>query len=153
MKIKRSSGAVVFNDSIGENYYLVLLYGGGHWDFPKGGIEEGESEIETALREIREETSLQNVQIIEGFKRIISYTYKSDDDTVYKTVTFFLGRTNEFRVTLSKEHKAYAWLKYPDALTQLTFRTAKQVLMDAEDFLRKNHFIHGGGRSSIRNMS
>ncbi|MEM0381967.1 MAG: NUDIX domain-containing protein [Nitrososphaerota archaeon] len=152
MKTKRSSGAVIFNDSIGENYYLVLLYGGGHWDFPKGGIEEGESEIETALREIREETSIKNVQIIEGFKRVITYTYKSDNDTVYKTVTFFLGRTDEFQVTLSREHKAYAWLKYLDALNQLTFRTAKQVLMDAELFL-KNNSSQGRGRPFIRNTS
>ncbi|MCS7145184.1 MAG: NUDIX domain-containing protein [Nitrososphaerota archaeon] len=151
MKLRRSAGAVIFNNSIGENYYLVLLYGGGHWDFPKGGIEEGESEVETALREIKEETNLRDVRIVEGFKRVISYTYKSDE-TVYKTVIFFLGHTNEFQVILSKEHKAYAWLKYKDALSQLTFRTAKQVLMDADVFL-KSHPVFGVNKPQIGNMS
>ncbi|MEM0445491.1 MAG: NUDIX domain-containing protein [Nitrososphaerota archaeon] len=152
MKTKRSCGAVVFNDSIGDNYYLLLLYGGGHWDFPKGGIEEGESEIETALRELREETSLQNVEVIDGFKRVISYHYKSDDEVVLKTVTFFLMHTGEFRVVLSKEHKAYAWMKFKDALSQVTFRTAKQVLVDAENFIR-SHPLFGGNKTYVRSTS
>lgn len=151
MKLKRSAGAVVFNDSIGENYYLVLLYAGGHWDFPKGGIEEGESELETALREVREETSLRDIRIIDGFKRVITYSYRSDE-VVYKTVTFFLGHTREFQVMLSKEHKAYAWLKFRDALSQLTFRTAKQVLMDADAFL-KSRPLNEPGRDSVCSMS
>jgi len=151
MKQKRSAGAVIFNDSIGDFYYLLLLYGGGHWDFPKGGIEEGETELETALREVREETSLTDVEIVDGFRRTISYTYRSDEPVI-KTVTFFLGRTRNFGVTISREHRAYAWLKFKDALVQLTFRTARQVLTDADTFLR-SHPIYGSGRQSIRNVS
>lgn len=152
MKTKKSSGTIVFNDSFGDNYYLLLLYGGGHWDFPKGGVEEGESEIETALRELKEETSLQKVEIVDGFKRVISYSYKSDNEVVLKTVIFFLAHTSEFRVVLSKEHKAYAWMKFRDALAQLTFRTARQVLVDAENFL-KNHPSFSGNKTDIRSMS
>jgi bis(5'-nucleosidyl)-tetraphosphatase len=145
MLTKKSSGAVIFNNSIGEKYFLVLLYGGGHWDFPKGGIEEGESELEAAKREIREETGIQEVEFVEGFRRIISYTYTSNGDVVVKSVVFFLAMTNSFQVVLSREHKAYAWLRFDDALEQLTFKTAKQVLTDVYTFLR-NHPAYGEAR-------
>jgi bis(5'-nucleosidyl)-tetraphosphatase len=138
MLTKRSSGAVIFNDRVNELYFLVLLYGGGHWDFPKGGIEEGETELEAARREIREETGLEDVEFIDGFKRVISYTYTSNEDIVVKSVVLFLARTQQFQIVLSREHKAYAWLKYEDALEQLTFKTARQVLIDAFNFLKSH---------------
>ena len=66
---ERSAGAVVFY--MGENSepeYLLLHYSAGHWDFPKGNIEAGENEKQTATREIREETCMNDVEFMAGFR-------------------------------------------------------------------------------------
>jgi 8-oxo-dGTP pyrophosphatase MutT (NUDIX family) len=61
---ERSAGAVIFSfDSVlGKIEYLLLNYAAGHWDFPKGNIENGEDEIQTARREIQEETGICDVE-------------------------------------------------------------------------------------------
>jgi 8-oxo-dGTP pyrophosphatase MutT (NUDIX family) len=132
---KKSAGAVIFNETLGERYYLLLLYDAGHWDFPKGGIEEGESELDAVIREVREETGITDLKLIEGFRQTISYQFKSTEGEINKTVVFYLGNTSTFKVTLSHEHRAYAWLKFEDALEQLTFDTARSVLKVAHRFL------------------
>ena len=61
-----SAGAVLYlKDEGPEIKYLILNYSYGHWDFPKGNIEAGETELETVFREIAEETGIKDVQIIE----------------------------------------------------------------------------------------
>jgi 8-oxo-dGTP pyrophosphatase MutT (NUDIX family) len=132
---KKSAGAVIFNETLGERYYLLLLYDAGHWDFPKGGIEEGESELDAVIREVREETGIADLKLVEGFRQTISYQFKSTEGEINKTVVFYLGNTSTFKVTLSHEHRAYAWLKFEDALEQLTFDTARSVLKVAHRFL------------------
>ncbi|MEN3047193.1 MAG: NUDIX domain-containing protein [Candidatus Caldarchaeales archaeon] len=132
---RKSAGAVIFNDSIGDRYYLLLLYSAGHWDFPKGGIEEGETEVEAVVREVYEETGIREMQLIDGFRQTIQYSYRSQQGEVRKSVVFYLAKTATFDVRLSHEHKGYAWLKYEDAIDQLTYNTAKSVLRVADVFL------------------
>lgn len=67
MKIEKSCGAIVFRRDHGKLLYLVLQHTAGHWSFPKGHIEEGETETETAQREILEESGLQ-VSIDDHFR-------------------------------------------------------------------------------------
>ena len=49
----------------------LLLQNAGRWDFAKGGMEKGESELETVVREVREETGLQTIRIVAGFWKVI----------------------------------------------------------------------------------
>ena len=148
---KKSAGAVIFNETLGERYYLLLLYDAGHWDFPKGGIEQGESELDAVIREVREETGITDLKLIEGFRQTISYQFKSTEGEINKTVVFYLGNTSTFKVTLSHEHRAYAWLKFEDALEQLTFDTARSVLKVAHRFLENlsNSRAREGHRSNV----
>jgi bis(5'-nucleosidyl)-tetraphosphatase len=64
IKEEKSIAAVVYN----QNEYLLLKYGLGHWEFVKGHIEKGETEKETIMRELEEETGITDASIIEGFK-------------------------------------------------------------------------------------
>lgn len=142
MPVERSAGAIIFRKEEGKVFYLLLHYPGAshraksdYWDFPKGHIEKGESEIDTVKREIFEETGIEDIKIIEGFKETIKYFFKWQDKTVLKFVTFYLAKTEEEEVKISFEHIGYEWLPFEKALERLTHKTAKDLLEKAHNFL------------------
>jgi bis(5'-nucleosidyl)-tetraphosphatase len=103
---------------------------------PKGHLEKGESEIDTAKREVREETGIKSINILEGFKEVIKYYFKWDGENILKFVTFYLAETDEKVVKISEEHIDYKWLPYDSALDRLTFKNAKKILKKAHIFLK-----------------
>ena len=129
-----SAGAVIFVDNK-ERKYLLLHYEQGHWDFRKGNIEKGEEKKQTVTREVKEETGITAISFIEGFEEKLHYFYKRDNQLISKDVIFYLTETKETYVKLSFEHIGYKWLNYSDALKQLTYKTAKEILKKAEKFL------------------
>jgi 8-oxo-dGTP pyrophosphatase MutT (NUDIX family) len=135
MDDEKSCGAVVFRGDGPQRRYLLLHYEEGHWDLPKGHVERGEDELATAKRETREETSIDDLVFVSGFRERIEYLYKRDGKTMHKEVIFFLARTRTENVKLSYEHTGFEWLVYEDALAELTFDNAKNVLRKARDFL------------------
>ena len=132
---EKSCGAVVFFKNV-QVKYLLLQYEAGHWDFVKGNVEPNESETDTVLRELKEETGLAATQTIEGFREGIQYFYRRQGETIQKEVVFYLIQADTEKVELSFEHVGYAWLDYPDALERLTFKNAKDVLQKADAFLQ-----------------
>ncbi len=132
-----SAGAVVFHEkSDGEGRrYLALHYPAGHWDFPKGAVEKGETEEQAARREIFEESGLRIQSFIPNFKRKIEYHYRRSGGLSHKQVIFFLAKSETDRVRISFEHSGYEWLTYERALRRLTFDNARNVLRDADVFL------------------
>ncbi len=165
MPFEKSAGAIIFrnphsrtNSLRGKNKetkYLLLHYPSGsrskkshgkesllrgrdYWDFPKGHIEKGEKEIETVKREVKEETGLENIEIIEEFKEWIKYFFKFEDQTIFKIVTFYLAKTDKEDIKISPEHIGYKWLPYEEALNQLNFDNAKKILKKANKFLIEN---------------
>lgn len=129
-----SAGAVVFRKN-NETNYLLLHYEAGHWDFPKGNVESGEEEKDTVIREIKEETGMEDIEFIEGFKEKINYFYRRDNQTIFKQVIFYLVKTKEKKVKLSYEHIGYKWLSYDNALKQITYKNSKILLEKAHRFL------------------
>lgn len=121
--------------------YLLLRYGAGHWDFVKGNVELNESEKDTVIRELQEETGIVDAQFIDGFREKIEYFYRRQGTTVHKEVIFFLIETQTDQVRLSFEHVGYSWLKYNDALNKLTFRNAKDVLQKAHKLLKAHELL------------
>jgi len=128
---ERSAGVIVCRMAAGKRLYLLLNYGR-HWDFPKGHLEDGEEEIDAAVRELREETSVDDVRLHEGFVGRLAYWYVKKGRRRHKQVALFLGRTEQARVSLSDEHVGYAWLEFEDALNRLTYANAREVLRAAE---------------------
>lgn len=134
-----SAGAVLYViDKNFEINYLILNYSYGHWDFPKGNIESGETEIETIKREVMEETGITDIKLIEGFRQQISYKYRKNSKLVNKTVIYYLAETKSDKVILSFEHINFAWLNFYDALDRLSFDNSKRVLKNAKEFLSNN---------------
>ena len=113
----------------------MLHYPGGHWDFPKGHMEEGEEEHETANRELLEETGIADIEFVENFRETIDYRYQKEGKPSHKQVIFFLAKTELEDIRISHEHLDYNWLPYDKAIEKLTFDNAKNLLKKAKNFL------------------
>ncbi len=132
MRHEKSCGAVVFAVRDGETLFLVERMQKGHTSLCKGHVEAGETEHDTAVREIREETAL-IVEFLEGFRERIEY---SPEPGVTKEVIFFLARTADtYAVPQPEEVAAIRFLPFAEALGALTYADDRRVLMAARDFL------------------
>ena len=134
---ERSAGAVVFRDTPGGRRYL-LLQNAGRWDFPKGNIEDGESELQTVLREVGEETGLKDVSILQGFRRVVEYFYRRDGKNVHKQVVYLLARTEDGQVRISFEHQSFGWFPFSKAVDRASYDNSKKTLLQVDKFLRGN---------------
>ncbi len=123
MKYEKSCGAVIFRNISGIREYLLIMNkkgnARGHWGFPKGHIEQGENEFQTAAREIFEETGL-SVVFCGGAREISSYSPRQG---VEKDVVYFLATPkNDAKVRLQAEEVAeYKWCSVKEARTLLTY--------------------------------
>ena len=138
MPIEKSAGAIIFRRENNKTKYLLIKYGWGHWEFPRGLIEKGESLEETAKREIAEETGIKDVKFIPGFKKWIKFFFKLKEKNVMKIATFLLAETETEKIKLSHEHTDYNWLEYKEALERLTFDNSKKILEKANEYLLRN---------------
>jgi bis(5'-nucleosidyl)-tetraphosphatase len=137
---EKSCGAVVFLTNA-EPKYLLLHYEAGHWDFVKGNVEPNESEKDTVIRELREETGIVDAQFVGDFREKIEYFYRRQGTTIHKEVIFFIMQTHTEMVKLSFEHVGYTWLNYKDAMEKLTFKNAKDILQKAHKALKARGVI------------
>ena len=72
------------------------------WEFPKGSMDEGETETETALRELQEETGIVRVELLPNFRDHVHYKYRREGREIEKTVTFFTGEVKDWSVIPDK---------------------------------------------------
>jgi 8-oxo-dGTP pyrophosphatase MutT (NUDIX family) len=135
-----SAGVILFRKAA-EREYLVLDYGS-HWDFPKGHIEPGEDPESTARRELQEETDIRDARFIPDFEESMRYFYRKSGEGMLKIVIYFLAETTTGQVTLSFEHRGFAWLPYEQCLKRLTFKNARDLLVKAHALLETG----AGGR-------
>ena len=132
MEREKSCGAVLFRGGAGRRTFLFLHSTLGHWTLCKGHVEPGESEHETAEREIREETGL-SVGFVDGFRHVITY---SPAPAVTKDVVFFLGRAGDGPMSCQPEEVREAlFLPVGEALARLTHPSDRETLERAAAFL------------------
>lgn len=134
---ERSCGAVVL-DETGGNKKILLIKNkrSAHWGFPKGHIEAGESEKETAVRETKEETGL-DIDIIDGFSCKSEYTIQG---RVEKAVVIFLARAKNTEVVKQEEEiDEYIWVDFNSAFKMLKFENDRNILMKAKEYIDKNN--------------
>lgn len=134
---EKSCGVILYRTENAHREYLLLHYPSGHWDYPKGHVEERDAnELDTARRELEEETGIKNVDFEMAFREPMYYEFnRGKKELVRKTVVYFLARSNESGVKLSFEHKNYIWLPYEKALKKLTFENARELLRRGEKYL------------------
>lgn len=134
MKKEYSYGAVIYKIENNKLLFLIEHMTLGHNSLCKGHIEKGETEIECALREIKEEANLDAILDI-NFRYKITY---SPQINVIKDVTFFIATIiKENIITQKEEVISTSWLDFDKAIKELTFDTDKKVLKAAYNYLNK----------------
>ena len=122
MEQEKSCGAIVINKN---NKILLVHHNAGHWDFPKGHIENGETEEQTAIREVKEET---NIDIIINNKYRYTTSY-SPKENVMKEVVYFLAQNiDEDKKPQLEEVSEVKWFTLEEAMNTITYENSKEIL-------------------------
>ena len=147
MVFEKSIGAVVFRRKENrEIFFLLLQYPSknkNYYAFVKGHQEIGETDEETLKRELKEETGIEEIKIISGFKEKEEYIFRDiykkpeNPPLVKKEVIYYLVETSSKEVKLSDEHLSYQWLKFEEAKKLLRFKQSKEIIEKAFLFLSK----------------
>lgn len=131
--METSCGVVLVN--LGS--VLLLQYPQGHWDLPKGHVEQDDLDnYETARRELKEETGISELSFIENFEHRTEYQFKHKGKRRIKQVYWYIATTEQISISLSKEHRSYMWLDWEQALEQATHAETKELIKSAQEFVK-----------------
>lgn len=131
MKQEKSCGAVVYKTVNGELYFLVILSVLGHYGFPKGHVELNETEKETTIREVKEETGI-DIEITSSFNATIRYIFKFKELEIDKEVNYFIATPlNDVLKKQDTEVDGVYWIKESEVLNVLTYNNSKEVFLKA----------------------
>lgn len=133
---ERSCGAIVYREIAGERRFLLIKNKrSANWGFPKGHVEEGESNEDTARREVLEETGL-HIAILPEFKSRSEYTIQG---RIEKTVIIYIASTKDTRTVIQPEEiEDYIWLSYDNAYKTLNYENDKAILKKAKAYLMEH---------------
>lgn len=133
MNFEKSCGAIIYRRHHGNTEILLARHlKSGHWSFPKGHMEQGETEEETALREIKEETGL-DVLLDTSFRETVTYSPKRNTK---KTVVYFVGIATSHELVPQREEIAeLRWLEIGQAAGVLTYDNDKLTVNKAKAFI------------------
>lgn len=124
MKLEKSCGCIV----VDNNKVLLIKHNLGHWDLPKGHMENNETEQETAIREVKEETNV-DVKIKDNYRYTTSY---SPEEGVWKEVVYFIAtKESDELIAQEEEVQEVVWLEMTEALDRITYDNTREVLRKA----------------------
>lgn len=130
----KSCGAVVYKKENNILYFLLVYQSNGNYSFPKGHVEGLETEEETAIREIKEETNI-DVNLDTNFREVT--TYFLEKKGVYKDVVFFVGtpKSNDLR-SQEGEIEECSWNTYDEVLKKLQYKNMEEIFLKAYDYIK-----------------
>lgn len=134
MKYEKSCGAIVYRKYHGNTQILLIKHiNSGHWSFPKGHMELGETEPETAIREIMEETNV-DVIIDTTFRETVSYSPKKD---TCKIVVYFLAKAKNYVFCPQiDEISEIKWVDIDYAKSILTYENDRSIVSKAKKAIK-----------------
>jgi bis(5'-nucleosidyl)-tetraphosphatase len=131
-----SYGAIPYSFQSGELQFLVIQHNKGHWGFPKGHPEGTEQPLETATRELTEETGLTQFELLPTPMFTEKYEFKIWGKKIPKSVGFFLAEVKDTTTSLQvDEIQAAKWLTVSEAGQVLSFPQGKKILQLAAEYL------------------
>ena len=113
----------------GDDWLYLLLRAFNHWDFPKGMVEEGEEPLAAAIREVREESTIEDLDFAWGSSSTQTGPYSGG-----KVARYYLAATRTSDVSLPinpmigrAEHSEYRWVDFDAALELVSPRVQPVV--------------------------
>lgn len=134
-KKDESFGIVPFRRGKEGVSYLVIQHNAGHWGFPKGHAEAGETPIQAAVREFNEETGLSIAKILEAAPLQEIYSFYHNRILIHKVVHYFLAEVKGTLALQAKEISDARWCSYDEALALLTFQGSKKLIEETRSKL------------------
>lgn len=134
MAKEKSCGALVYRNWDNKIQLLIIRHKlGGHWSFPKGHVERNETEIETALREVKEETGL-SIQILHDFRQQVNYSPRPG---ISKDVVYFLGYAADSRTVRQEEEiSELRWVDFDRSHEFLSYENDRLLLSSAREYMQ-----------------
>lgn len=125
--LRKSCGVIPFRESNGKTEFLILLQNNSCWSFPKGHMEAGETEAQTALRELYEETGLQ-AELISHLHASVAYAISP---SIHKQVVLIPGKVSGAVTPQHSEISGYRWVTAQELVKYLhqdTYDACKEIL-------------------------
>ena len=136
-KENHSIGIILFRQFPRSVKFLLVKQQQGHWSFPKGHIEKDEKFIDTAIRELYEETGIKKISFLR--RKIFlrdDYYFKKETVKVHKIVDYYIAETETVKVRIDgKEILNYKWCTYEKAWEKLTFKESRKILKQANKII------------------
>ena len=132
MKVVKSCGAFVLDN---DKVLVIKQKKLGNYGFPKGHMESNETEKETSIREVKEETGV-DIEIISDKRYFISYP---KDENTNKEVVYFLAKlkNKDNEKNQEEEISEILWLNINDVQNIITFENMKALWIEAKNDLRR----------------
>lgn len=131
-----SAGGVVYRLHEGGALFLLIKDSYQNWGFPKGHLESGEHAEDAALREVREETGIDDLAL-RGRIETIDWYFRFRGQLIHKVCHFYLMETNQ--ATTNPQHAegitACRWVAYDDARASISYANARKVLGRAHEMI------------------
>ena len=135
MITEKSCGAIVYTKDYGSIQYVIIRSKEGFYGFPKGHMEENETEAETALREVAEETGL-TITLVPAFRTEDTHTFNRNGETRLKRIIYFLGAySGQTPIAQETELNGVFLMSYETAMSSFQFNSSKRLLTEAHNFL------------------
>ena len=132
----------VFKKADNGFLFCIVHHQASHWAFPKGHLIGDETPLETAKRELYEETGINQCSILDNVSFEEKYNFEQNSQIIEKTVIYFLGFVDELKISTPEKFKSEIletkWVTYDEAMKLLTYDTAKDILKKVKIYLEKN---------------
>ena len=132
MRKEKSCGCIIIDNNM---VLIIFRKDKNFWEFPKGHVEEGETEVETALREVKEEVGL-DVEIDESKRYVLNYIIRNEID---KTTVLYVAKVKSGKLKKQEsEIEDVKWCSFDEALDLLTFENWKVMFRKVIEDLSNN---------------
>lgn len=121
-----------------KDFYILCVKNtkSGQWGLPKGTPEEGETPIQTAMRELEEETGVIKIGLVDNIVFKESYVFERDNVEHYKTNTYFIGFVKDFLVGSDLDGvDEIRWVNIKEVNGVLKFESLLKLVKELEDYL------------------